>query len=708
MSFDSSQSLHLPALSALLEDYSQRTGEAAEAQVRIGSGELLDLALTRKEGGLIAEPVLVQEFMLAVDRLAKDGTLPANCELRLETLQTDAAPHDAAQDNDVQGPGNLSAVPYAQNDGFLLRKTLLDLGHRHGWRMRDVEDASIKFGYEPLPEIRFYRSVVKEGKVGEGPCGDILASDIEADFGHRYFAKADIELPAPTPSDVVQPMLTNNKWVELAHDPENLYAADLAPGAAGEIGQIIARPSAEPQVPHLVARSLAQFVTGDWVPQAYETESSSGEQPPQALYWTAVASVLEPAVETVSEPNVEAAAEAAAQAEASAPSSTPQPAGEDAGLAEETRLIAMEDDEDFPAPLAREADSEEVAQATFVDESAAFAEPTESAESADTTEPTDSGEVEQSSEAEESTDNPEEELTETSGQANPFEPANLGFIEPVASVEQNDVVPSKPEIQEPDFPEDHENMVPDVPTQGEVQTLSAQDILAGREAELNRGEDYQNGSSVNAESFHPNQSQDKPAFDFAAEFSAIQARLAAAKEAEEASAKPTEHPEIEEEAEATESTVEEDSTPEPERFPWEYPGDVEEESEHFPWEYPGDDAEAQAQQITSDEVADSGSAEEPSEKSSAYRSQIEVLLDREVEQPVSEVPHDDANLNEKNANTEATESSEQDSKGSLRANHNASPRSDRPAYTNPFEQTRKDLEPDEGNFISGLRKFFLR
>lgn len=316
MSLESSASPQLPTLSTILKRYSQRTGEVIEAHAQIVSDELVDLALTNAEGALIPEPSLIREFMSAVTELLDNGALPSNCDIRLQTTEeeiTQEAPHITSEETvaspvlqatqDLGNPGDLSAVPCAHNDGLRLRQVLIDLGHGKGHRIRDIDDAETKRGGKTLPEVRFFHATVREGKVGEGPCGDIVASSLEADFGAELFGSTPVQLAPATPQDVVQPQLLNKNWVELAHDRENLYAVDLAPGAAGEVGQVIGRSIFAAEVPYLVAHSLSQFVTGDWVPAAYEAIASvtpaQETKPQETPRWGIVTSVLEPNVEAV-------------------------------------------------------------------------------------------------------------------------------------------------------------------------------------------------------------------------------------------------------------------------------------------------------------------------------------------------------------------------------------------------------------------------
>lgn len=308
MSLESSTTPNLHTLTDLLEAYSRSSGNPAKAHALITSGELADLALTHLDGAYITEPTLVQEFMTAVNDLIAAKALPADCDVRLETVQAEETQADetvtdepAVASSFVQepgNPGNLSAVPHAHNDGMVLRKALLSHGHSTGYRVRDIDDAVTKRDGKTLPEIRFFRSTVREGKVAEGPHGDILSSDINADFGTKEFSDAATYLPAPTPNDVVQPKLAHKYWVELAHDAQTLYAADLAPGASGEIGQIIARSAMTAEPPYVVARSLSQFVTGDWVQGATErvaqNQSTEEESGPR---WESISSVLEPSTE---------------------------------------------------------------------------------------------------------------------------------------------------------------------------------------------------------------------------------------------------------------------------------------------------------------------------------------------------------------------------------------------------------------------------
>lgn len=309
MSLESSLTPNLQTLTDILEAYSRASGNPAKAHALITSGELGDLALTHPDGAYITDPALVQDFMVAVNELIAAKVLPADCDIRLETMEVEPtseehATGDAAPENTepfIQEPGNpgdLSAVPYAHNDGMTLRKALLSHGHSTGYRVRDIDDAVTRLDGKTLPEIRFFRSTVREGKVAEGPHGDIFSSDIAADFGRELFADAAVRLPAPTPNDVVQPKLAHKYWVELAHDAQTLYAADLAPGASGAIGQIIARSAMTAEPPYIVARSLSQFVTGDWIQGATErvaqNQSAEEESGPR---WESVSSVLEPSAE---------------------------------------------------------------------------------------------------------------------------------------------------------------------------------------------------------------------------------------------------------------------------------------------------------------------------------------------------------------------------------------------------------------------------
>lgn len=309
MSLESSLTPNLQTLTDILEAYSRASGNPAKAHALITSGELADLALTHSDGAYITDPALVQDFMVAVNELIAAKALPTDCDIRLETMEVQPASEESAPEATVPehtepfiqepgNPGDLSAVPHAHNDGMTLRKALLSHGHSTGYRVRDIDDAVTRLDGKTLPEIRFFRSTVREGKVAEGPHGDILSSDIAADFGRELFADAAVRLPAPTPNDVVQPKLAHKYWVELAHDTQTLYAADLAPGASGAIGQIIARSAMTAEPPYIVARSLSQFVTGDWIQGATErvaqNQSAEEESGPR---WESVSSVLEPSAE---------------------------------------------------------------------------------------------------------------------------------------------------------------------------------------------------------------------------------------------------------------------------------------------------------------------------------------------------------------------------------------------------------------------------
>ncbi|WP_346846204.1 hypothetical protein [uncultured Rothia sp.] len=304
MSLERSTPPNLSTLTSILEAYSRHSGQSAQAHVRVELGELTELALTNFSGNYIANPSLVQELMLAANALISSEDLPSHCDIRLETVQVDRADLQPGEDDSLSSgsvsqqlgdPGDLDAVPHAKNNGLALRQALLARGHTRGYSVQEIDHSVEMRDGKTLPELRFYRTMVRAGKIAEGPHGDIFSSPIAADFGAQRFAHAPLQLAVPTPEDVVQPKLTHKYWVEIAHDASTLYAIDLAPGASGEIGQIIARSSKTAQAPYLQAHSLAQFVTGDWT----ETVSvDSQAEPDNGMVWQTISSVLEPTPET--------------------------------------------------------------------------------------------------------------------------------------------------------------------------------------------------------------------------------------------------------------------------------------------------------------------------------------------------------------------------------------------------------------------------
>ncbi|MEX3610737.1 hypothetical protein VVR12_06790 [Rothia sp. LK2588] len=269
---------HLPTLAVILEDHSASIAETITVTAEIVRGSLTHMELSDENGEPMHHQPLSSQLRDELTRLVDAGEISENCQLRLQTVPepstspaSQESPESAAAP--VGDPGDLDSVVHVNNDGLAMRAALITLGHRHGYTDTELREVSTRAG-ESLPEIRFFRSLVREGRVVQGDHENVVASPLQADFGAARFQQAEMSLPAPSPTDVVQPLLTHEGWVELAHDDHVLYAVDAAPGASGEIGQVIGRSATEPQVPYLVARSLGQFITGDWVSPNLGTANS--------------------------------------------------------------------------------------------------------------------------------------------------------------------------------------------------------------------------------------------------------------------------------------------------------------------------------------------------------------------------------------------------------------------------------------------------
>lgn len=283
MSFDSHETLpkFLSSLSQIALEHTQATGLPAHFEFAVQGGAVESVAFFESDGTPVhvdeAEPPVAPapevQFVLAeaqaTQELTEDGSyVVRSSEGGSVTAFFVAAPAPA---DDVEADsGDLSAVATAPNNGLALLAALKKHGNTGGYSATEIDAAAKTLGVTFSPEIRFYRSNVKDGKVAEGPHGDVQASALDAEFGA---SSGNDPLPTPRPTDLVQPLHSHKLWIEIAHDSAAHYAADLAPGAAGAIGQIIGRDNESTQPPQLVARSLADFVSGEWVDD--ETAASS-------------------------------------------------------------------------------------------------------------------------------------------------------------------------------------------------------------------------------------------------------------------------------------------------------------------------------------------------------------------------------------------------------------------------------------------------
>ncbi|MBF0808920.1 hypothetical protein IR144_10040, partial [Rothia nasimurium] len=160
------------------------------------------------------------------------------------------------------------------NNGLQLRSALLARGHNSGYSPAEVAAEEKQRGFTFTPELKFYRALVRNGIIAEVAGQNVIASTPQADFGASTLDPAPWKAPEKT-DGTVQAVLNHTLWIEIASSPTHLYAIDLAPGAQGTVGQVIARRRGEASVPVQVALSLADFVTGELVGQDAGGSSSA-------------------------------------------------------------------------------------------------------------------------------------------------------------------------------------------------------------------------------------------------------------------------------------------------------------------------------------------------------------------------------------------------------------------------------------------------
>ncbi|MFW0120483.1 hypothetical protein [Rothia sp. CCM 9419] len=292
MSLNSSptNTVDLSALTSLLENYSQQAQEPIHAHLHSSHGEIVELSLTNDGGNIIIDATLTQNFLVTAQELRNSGVIPPNATISIDT----SASHNNSDVETVKSdPGDLDSVPTTKNDGLALHRALTRLGHSKGYSPSDIDYIIKKRGGITLPELRFYRSTVRDGKIADGPHGDILASHIEEDFGTSDLADAQLPHIPAQPSDIVQPLLSHRLWVEIAHDTDTLYAVDLAPGSSGAKGQVISRDPRIAEPPRLLARSFSDFVTGNWVSEEERGKSWGVSVASSSVQWTSSTTVKE-------------------------------------------------------------------------------------------------------------------------------------------------------------------------------------------------------------------------------------------------------------------------------------------------------------------------------------------------------------------------------------------------------------------------------
>lgn len=271
MSFDSRSELppHLLALANLTQWHANASSHPLDVRFRVthATVETISTAVT---GAFGTQPPAdyTRAITVAAYELAQGGHFRGSFDVRINAtpggqvivkqIPVTGEPAETAQE---ETPAE-TAAPVSHN-GLQLRSALLARGHSAGYSPAEIAAEEKERGFTFTPELKFYRALVREGVVAERGNQQVFASAAQADFGAATIDSVPWRAPETT-DGTVQAVLNHNLWIEIANDSEHLYAIDLAPGAAGVPGQVLARRRAEASVPVRIALSLAQFVTGDF------------------------------------------------------------------------------------------------------------------------------------------------------------------------------------------------------------------------------------------------------------------------------------------------------------------------------------------------------------------------------------------------------------------------------------------------------------
>lgn len=267
MSFDSHSELHphLLALTQMTQWHADAHQLPLELRFAVHGGTV-DTVRTSVTGDATtpAPADYAQTVTVAVLDLARSEDFSGSFAVRINSSpggqaivkQTPLATADSQPAPATQPHQVISA------DGLQLRTALLGRGHTSGYSPEEIASEERERGFAFSPELKFYRTLVREGVITQVEGHDVLASSPQADFGASTLDSAPWKAPA-THDGAVQAVLNHRLWIEIAHSDSHLYAIDLAPGSTGVNGQIIARRIGEASVPVQVASSLAQFVVGE-------------------------------------------------------------------------------------------------------------------------------------------------------------------------------------------------------------------------------------------------------------------------------------------------------------------------------------------------------------------------------------------------------------------------------------------------------------
>lgn len=268
MSFDSHSELqpHLLALAQMNQWHTDKHQMPLELRYTVQEGTVtaVQTAITG-DSNTPAPADYSQMVTVAVFDLAQSQNFSGSFAVRINTNPggRDAIIKQTPLVNDSPQP---QAAPQPSHniydEGLQLRSALLSRGHCSGYSPDEITAEEKERGFDLPPEVKFYRTLVREGLITQVNGQDVMASSPQADFGAAALDSLPWKAPA-TNNGAVQAVLNHRLWIEIAHSDSHLYALDLAPGPSGTSGQIIARPVGEASVPVQVASSLAHFVAGE-------------------------------------------------------------------------------------------------------------------------------------------------------------------------------------------------------------------------------------------------------------------------------------------------------------------------------------------------------------------------------------------------------------------------------------------------------------
>ncbi|MFJ3031993.1 hypothetical protein ACIP5Z_07500 [Rothia terrae] len=138
----------------------------------------------------------------------------------------------------------ISSDAPVRSDALTLRKLLLDAGHGSGFSIAELDAAQQRRGASFPPEVRFYFSLVREGTI------------VDAHGVKASAASPDTQLSGASPEDA------QNMFVVARSDAGEQFALNTAAEKENPAGAIyVASPGAH----RVIARSLTEFVAGDFV-----------------------------------------------------------------------------------------------------------------------------------------------------------------------------------------------------------------------------------------------------------------------------------------------------------------------------------------------------------------------------------------------------------------------------------------------------------